>query len=79
MYSPDIIDLRYTGLNLKGVCVLVDYKDRETGEVFELFFKNRSEVTDTVVNEKTGNLSDKQMASGSFKFAGVPWNSGPMM
>lgn len=59
--------------------MLVDYKDRETGEVFELLFKNRSEVTDTVVNEKTGNIADKQMATGSFKFAGVPWNAGPMM
>lgn len=57
--------------------MLVDYKDRETGEVFEMFFKKREDAVDTIVNEKTGNLSDKQMASGSFKFAGVPWNSSP--
>lgn len=49
--------------------MIVEYRDRETNELFEVYFKSSSEATDTVVNEKTGNVSDKQFSSGSFKFA----------
>lgn len=51
--------------------MLVDYKDRVTGTVFEVFFKSRSEVQDTIVNAATGNLADKQFSAGTFKLVGA--------
>lgn len=48
--------------------MLVDYKDRETGEIFEVLFKKREDVTDTVTNPNTQNLADRQFSAGSFKF-----------
>jgi hypothetical protein len=54
--------------------VLVDYKDRETGEVFEVFFKSHTEVTDTVENPNTRNIADKQFSAGSFKFANTDFH-----
>lgn len=49
--------------------MIVEYRDRKTEEVFEVYLKSSSEVTETVINEKTGNVSDKQFSAGSFKFA----------
>lgn len=54
--------------------MLADYKDRETGEVFEVHFPSFSAVTETVVNPKTGNIADKQFPSGSFKFANTDFH-----
>jgi hypothetical protein len=48
--------------------VIVEYKDRKTEELFEVYFRSYTEVTDTVINEKTGNVSDKQFSAGNFKF-----------
>ena len=56
--------------------MLVDYKDRVTGEVFEVYYKTRLEIPEATVNEKTGNLADKQFSSGTFRFAGANFNNG---
>lgn len=51
--------------------MLVDYKDTVTGEVFEVFFKKNSDATDTIINEKTGNVAEKVFSAGSFKLKGA--------
>lgn len=50
--------------------MIAEYKDRKTGEVFEVFIRNRNDVQDIIINEKTGNIADKQFSSGFFKIAG---------
>lgn len=45
----------------------VDYKDKITGEVFEVFHRTK-DIPDIVINPKTGNESDRIFSTGSFGF-----------
>lgn len=44
-----------------------DYKDNETGEVFEMYFRTR-EIPETVINPNTGNESTRILTNGSIGF-----------
>ena len=44
-----------------------DYKDNDTGEVFEMYFRTR-EIPETVINPKTGNTSTRILTTGSIGF-----------
>lgn len=49
--------------------MIVEYKYRDTGEVFEIYFKgNSSQVPEEYIDPETGKIADKQFPSGSFKF-----------
>ena len=50
---------------------MVDYKDLETGDVFELYIRSK-DIPDTVKNPETGNDSERLFTIGSvgFEFKG---------
>jgi predicted nucleic acid-binding Zn ribbon protein len=50
---------------------LVDYKDCETGEIFEVLIKS-GDIPQEIINEETGNKSERIFSGNiGFKFKGT--------